>query len=120
VWEAAHIAVLPSRGGEGVPKALMEAAAFGRPIVASDVSGCREIARQGLNALLVPADDVAALADAIDALAQHADLRRRFSDAGRRLVVAEFSSRRIGRETVALYDGLVGRSAAVAAAAAAG
>ena len=43
VWRRAHIAVLPSRGGEGVPKSLLEAAAFGRPMIATDVPGCREI-----------------------------------------------------------------------------
>jgi len=63
VWKAAHIAVLPSRR-EGLPKSLLEAAACGRPIVATDVPGCREIARQDINALLVPPDDAGALADA--------------------------------------------------------
>ena len=47
---------------------LLEAAACGRPLVATDVPGCREIARPGVNALLVPPDDPAALADAIAAL----------------------------------------------------
>ena len=101
VWAAAHIAVLPSRR-EGLPKSLLEAAACGRPIVATDVPGCRAIARAGVNALLVPADDAAALADAIDRLAQDAELRRRFGAASRRLAEDEFSSQRIGRETVAL------------------
>ncbi len=64
IWRQAHIAVLASRG-EGLPVSLLEAAASGRAIVASDVSGCREIARAGLNALLVPPDDAEALAGAI-------------------------------------------------------
>ena len=109
MWAAAHIAVLPSRR-EGLPKSLLEAAACGRPIVATDVPGCRAIARAGVNALLVPADDAAALADAIDRLAQDAELRRRFGAASRRLAEDEFSSQRIGRETVALYDRLLGRA----------
>ncbi len=109
VWAAAHIAVLPSRR-EGLPKSLLEAAACGRPIVATDVPGCRAIARSRVNALLVPADDVAALADAIDRLAQDAELRQRFGAASRRLAEDEFSSQRIGRETVALYDRLLGRT----------
>lgn len=105
VWAMSHIAVLPSRR-EGLPKSLLEAAACGRPIVATDVPGCREIARPGVNALLVPADDAAALADAIDRLAGDADLRRRFGAAGRAMVEAEFSERRIGAEIVALYGKL--------------
>ena len=108
VWEAAHIAVLPSRR-EGLPKSLLEAAAFGRPIVATDVPGCREIARQGINALLVPPDNADALADAIARLANDKDLRRKFGEAGRRLVESEYSAERVGANIVALYDRLLGR-----------
>jgi len=106
VWAAAHIAVLPSRR-EGLPMSLLEAAACGRPLVATDVPGCREIARPDVNALLVPPDDPASLADAIDRLAHDPGLRRQFAAAGRRMVEEEFSSERIGRATVALYDRLL-------------
>ena len=80
VWRRAAIAVLPSTYGEGVPKALLEAAACARPIIASDVPGCREVVRTGENAsgILVPPRDLAALADAIAALA--ADPARREAD----------------------------------------
>ena len=108
VWQAAHIGVLASRR-EGLPKSLLEAAACGRAIVASDVPGCREIARPDVNALLVPPDDPPALADAIARLAKDADMRRRFGAAGRRLAESEFSADKIGRETCALYDRLLGR-----------
>lgn len=108
VWKRAHIAVLPSRR-EGLPKSLLEAAACGRPIVASDVPGCREIARQDINALLVPADDATALASAIERLAGDDALRRRFGEAGRKIVETEFSAAHVGRQTVALYDRLIGR-----------
>lgn len=111
VWKAAHIAVLPSRR-EGLPKSLLEAAACGRPIVATDVPGCREIAREGVNALLVPPDDAPALADAIAKLANDAALRARFGAASRLLVEAEFSAAHIGREIVALYGRLLGRASA--------
>jgi glycosyltransferase involved in cell wall biosynthesis len=105
VWGRAHIAVLPSRR-EGLPKSLLEAAAFGRPIVATDVPGCREIARHDVNAFLVPPDDPVALADAIAVLARDPALRSRLGAAGRALVEAEFSSVRIGTDIVALYDSL--------------
>ena len=110
VWKAAHIAVLPSRR-EGLPKSLLEAAACGRPIVATDVPGCREIARAGLNALLVPADDANALADAIDRLARDPDLRRRFGAAGRHIAETEFSAGRIGAAVVALYHRALAQAA---------
>ena len=99
VWRRAHIAVLPSRR-EGLPKSLLEAAACGRPLVASDVPGCREIAHDGINALLVQPDDPPALAAAIDRLARDPELRKRFAAAGRLLVAEQFSSDRIGEQTV--------------------
>jgi glycosyltransferase involved in cell wall biosynthesis len=102
VWAKAHIAVLPSRR-EGLPLSLLEAAACGRPLVATDVPGCREIARPGVNALLVPVDDAQAFADAVQTLAHDAEMRTRFGAAGRALVEREFSSKRIGAETVKLY-----------------
>jgi glycosyltransferase involved in cell wall biosynthesis len=110
VWTRAHISVLVSRH-EGVPKALLEAAACGRPIIASDVPGCREIAQPGLNALLVPPDNAEALADAIHRLAQDSKLRRRFGEAGRKLVETAFSGELIGRQTVELYERLLARRA---------
>jgi glycosyltransferase involved in cell wall biosynthesis len=110
IWAMSHIAVLPSRR-EGLPKSLLEAAACGRPIVATDVPGCREIARRDVNALLVPADDAAALAEAIDRLATDAALRRRFGAAGRAMVEAEFSEHRIGEAIVTLYGKLLDRAA---------
>lgn len=110
VWKAAHIAVLPSRR-EGLPKSLLEAAACGRPIVATDVPGCREIAVNGVNALLVPADNAPALADAIAQLAGDADLRARFGKAGRQRVEAEFSATHVGCSIVTLYNALLARSA---------
>ena len=110
-WALAHIAVLPSRR-EGLPMTLLEAAACGRPLVATDVPGCREVARAGLNALLVPPDDPQALADAIERLAGDAELRARFGQAGRALVEREFSSARIGRAVVDLYGRLLQSEAA--------
>ena len=64
VWKQAHIAVLPSRG-EGLPKSLLEAASCGRPLIATDVPGCREIVIEGQTGILVPLNDDIALANAI-------------------------------------------------------
>ena len=106
VWAKAHIAVLPSRR-EGLPKSLLEAAACGRPIVATNVPGCREIARTRVNAILVPVDDAQALAAAIQQLAHDQDLRVRFGAAGRALVDREFSTALIGADTLTLYRTLL-------------
>jgi len=106
VWARAHIAVLPSRR-EGLPKSLLEAAACGRPIVATNVTGCREIARQDINALLVPVDDAQAIAVAVQQLAHDPALRTKFAQAGRAIVEREFASARIGPETVNLYRAML-------------
>jgi glycosyltransferase involved in cell wall biosynthesis len=102
IWRRAAIAVLPSSYGEGLPKALLEAAACGRSIVASDMPGCREIVIHDRTGLLVPAHDVAGLAAAIAALAADPDLRRRLGIAGRALVEREFADAIVAEQTVAL------------------
>jgi glycosyltransferase involved in cell wall biosynthesis len=106
VWAKAHIAALPSRR-EGLPKALLEAAACGRPMVATDVPGCREVVIPDKTGLLVPLDDRNALAGAIGKLAGSAILRARYGAAARILAVEKFSAPAIGRQTVQLYDRLL-------------
>jgi glycosyltransferase involved in cell wall biosynthesis len=103
VWSEAHVAALPSRR-EGLPKSLLEAAACGRPMVATDVPGCREIVRDGATGLLVPPDNAEALANAIARLMHNPELRLRYGRAARQATVEEFSSTRVGRDIVALYD----------------
>lgn len=110
VWARSHIAVLPSRR-EGLPKSLLEAAAYARPIVATDVPGCREIARHDVNALLVLADDPGPLAGALTVLARDSALRLRLGAAGREIAEKEFSSARVGEEIVDLYERLLARKA---------
>ncbi|HWP27183.1 MAG TPA: glycosyltransferase family 4 protein [Xanthobacteraceae bacterium] len=107
LWATAHIGVLPSRVGEGLPLSMIEAAACGRALIATDMPGCREIVRHDVNGLLVPRDDVAALADAIDRLAGDAELRRRFARASRALAEQEFSSARVSRDLVDLYRAIL-------------
>jgi len=106
VWARAHIAVLPSRR-EGLPKSLLEAAACGRPMVATDVPGCREVAIPWQTGLLVPPDGPGALATVIEMLAETPDLRARFGAAARRLAEERFASDAIGRAVVELYRRLL-------------
>jgi glycosyltransferase involved in cell wall biosynthesis len=107
VWARAHFAVLASRR-EGLPKSLLEAAACGRAMVATNAPGCREIAIEGVTAVTVPVDDADALAEAMECLASDAELRKRFAANARALVERKFSADAIGKETVALYDALRG------------
>jgi glycosyltransferase involved in cell wall biosynthesis len=103
VWARAAIAVLPSTYGEGVPKTLLEAAACARPVVATDVPGCREAVRPGETGILVPPHDVASLAEAITALAADPARRRAMGRAGRVLMERRFADEIVARETLALY-----------------
>jgi glycosyltransferase involved in cell wall biosynthesis len=94
-WLArAHALVLPSHGGEGVPRAILEAAAMGRPSIATDVPGCRDAVVGDSTGYLVPKHDIPALVDAMlrickasdDELAAmgqaaRSDAEARFSDA---------------------------------------
>jgi glycosyltransferase involved in cell wall biosynthesis len=107
IWAQAHIAVLPSRR-EGLPMALVEAAACGRPMIATDVPGCREVVRPGETGLLVPFNDPTSLADAIRELADAPSLRQRYGAAASRLAVEKFSAKAIGDQTVQLYKDLIG------------
>ena len=112
VWRRAAIAVLPSTYGEGVPKALLEAAACARPIVASEVPGCREVVRPGETGLLVPPRDIQGLADAIAALAGDPVRRKAMGRAGRALVERDFGEDIVARETLAVYDAALRQRAA--------
>lgn len=102
VWARSHIAVLPSRR-EGLPKSLLEAAAFGRAMIATDAPGCREIVVEGETGLLVPIDDADALAAALERLSRDPALRLAMARKARRLVEDKMSAREIGRQTAAVY-----------------
>jgi glycosyltransferase involved in cell wall biosynthesis len=103
LWRRCHIAALPSHR-EGLPKSLLEAAACGRPLVATDAPGCREIVIPGQTGLLVPIEDPQALADAIGKLAASQEMRMRYGAAARQLVVEKMSAHSIGAAIVALYE----------------
>lgn len=102
LWRDSHIAALPSHR-EGLPKSLLEAAACGRPLVATDAPGCREIAIHDQTGLLVPIEEPQALADAIGKLAASPKLRMRYGGAARQLVVDKMSAQAIGAAIVDLY-----------------
>lgn len=107
-WARTHVAVLPSRR-EGLPLSLLEAAACGRAMIASDVPGCREVVIQEQTGLLFPVDDVPALADAMARLAADPRLRARCATAARSRVVERFAAEIIGRQVVELYRSAVNR-----------
>jgi glycosyltransferase involved in cell wall biosynthesis len=101
VWREHHVCCLPSRGGEGLPRTLLEGAACGRAIVTSDVPGCRALVRDGIEGRLVRANDAASLAEVFMALAGDPGLVARMGEAARVRVVDGFTERHV---TVALQN----------------
>jgi glycosyltransferase involved in cell wall biosynthesis len=103
LWRRCHFAILPSHR-EGLPGSLMEAAACGRAMIATDAPGCREIVVDGQTGLLVPIEDPQNLARAIVKLATSPELRSLHARAARELVVSKLSARIIGEQIVKLYN----------------
>jgi glycosyltransferase involved in cell wall biosynthesis len=107
VWRDHHVACLPSRGGEGLPRTLLEAAACGRAIVTTDVPGCRSFVRDGRDGKIVPANDAAALADAFVALAGDPGLVARMGDSARARVLDGFTERDVMEGVKQLYRSML-------------
>jgi len=95
IFPRAHIVCLPTYYMEGLPKSLLEAGACGRPVIATDVPGCRDFVQDGVNGLLVPPRDPRRLADAIERLARDSNLRATMGAKGRENVSREYSAARI-------------------------
>jgi glycosyltransferase involved in cell wall biosynthesis len=106
VMRNVHIVALPTYG-EGLPRVLIEASAAGKPIVASDVPGCRQIVQDGVNGILIPCRDVKALADALIRLIKDPARRDRMGHAGRQLVLTRFTNQHINGQTLRLYRELL-------------
>lgn len=106
VFAGAHIVCLPSYR-EGLPKVLLEACASGRPIVTTDVPGCREVVRDGVNGLLVPVRDARAVAAALRTLIDSGNLREEMGAKGREIVLEEFSEEKVVAETLMVYRELL-------------
>lgn len=106
VYALSSVVCLPSYR-EGLPKALMEAAACGRALVAADVPGCREVVEHEKTGLLVPVRDAAALADALERLIRDAALRRSLGAAARKLAVSAFAEELVVKQTLQVYRDLL-------------
>ncbi len=103
ILSRSHVVVLPSYR-EGLPKVLLEAAASGRPIVATDVPGCREICRHNENGYLVKVKDPTGLKQAIQKLVEDGETRQRFGRRGREIVLNEFSEDIVVDEMLKIYE----------------
>lgn len=108
LYPAMDIFVLPSHR-EGFPRAAMEAAASGLPVIATDIRGCREVVVDGENGYLVPVGDPSALAAAIVRLAEDGALRAELGRASRRRAELHFDERRVVHTVFATYHAIAER-----------
>jgi glycosyltransferase involved in cell wall biosynthesis len=97
------LVVLPTSYGEGVPRILVEAAACGLPLIATDTPGCREIVRPGTNGYLVDAHDAGALVAAIERLSGDSELRATMGAESRRIAEKEFGEDIVLGATIRTY-----------------
>jgi glycosyltransferase involved in cell wall biosynthesis len=105
VYQNCHIVALPSMY-EGTPTALLEAAACGKPLVTSNIAGCRTVVNDGVNGFLIPVNNASALAEALEKLIMDPALRQRMGAAGRKLVEEQFTSASVNQRTLEIYESI--------------
>ena len=104
---SAHVVVLPSYYGEGLPKVLIEAAACGRAVVTTDHPGCRDAIEADVTGLLVPVRDSEALANAISELISNPARCAKMGHAGRVLAETAFDEKQVVAAHLQIYQELM-------------
>jgi glycosyltransferase involved in cell wall biosynthesis len=104
------IFVLPSCYGEGLPRSLLEAAATALPLITTDRPGCRDVVSDGVDGVIIPARNAAALAAAIRRLHDDPVWARKLGRAAHRKVIAEFDERIVLAQTLDVYARLLGET----------
>jgi glycosyltransferase involved in cell wall biosynthesis len=97
------IVVLPSYS-EGTPRILIEAAAMKKPIVCTDIAGCRGLVQEGVNGFLVPVKAIKELAEKLEMLILDSQLRKNFGESGREIVLSEFDEKKVLQKTFSVYQ----------------
>jgi glycosyltransferase involved in cell wall biosynthesis/ribosomal protein S18 acetylase RimI-like enzyme len=108
-WYAAMDVFVLASHREGFPRAAMEAAASGLPVVATDIRGCRQVVEDGVNGRLVPVGDAAALTEAIRAIGDDPAARRAMGEASRVKALDEFDEDRIVHTVYSTYHAVARR-----------
>ncbi|MCX7339845.1 MAG: glycosyltransferase [Hyphomicrobiales bacterium] len=103
IWRQHHALILPSRGGDGLPAILSQAAAACRPVITTDVAGCGSFVRDGIDGCVVPSGDVEALTEAIALMARAPGLVERMGRAGRDKVLAGYAERDVMEALKAIW-----------------
>lgn len=102
IYQGLDVFVLPSHR-EGFPRAAMEAAASGLPVIATDIRGCRQVVEDGVNGFLFPVRDVDALTAAIDRVGSDNELRSQMSRASVDRARVHFDERQIVKRVMGAY-----------------
>lgn len=95
--EACNVFVLPSYYREGIPRSILEALAIGRPVITTDLPGCRDTVQAGVNGMIVKPLDVVALAEAMASFARNPHLAEKMGRASRELAETKFDVHMINR-----------------------
>lgn len=106
-WASAHVACFPTRGGEGLPRSLLEAAACARPLVVTDTPGCADLVRSGVEGLVVAPNSAFALAEALGKLADDAALRQTWGANARARVLAGYTEAHAADAAAAAWRGVL-------------
>ena len=105
ILKNAKLVCFPSQYGEGIPKALIEAASCGRPIIAYDIPGCKEIVKNGKNGFLIQSNDIKGISIAIDKIFSYKDTElQKIAKFSSDMVIKEFSEEVIFKQIIGIYD----------------
>jgi glycosyltransferase involved in cell wall biosynthesis len=107
--------VLPSYYREGIPRALIEAAASGKALITTNYPGCRDVVEHDVSGLIVPPRDPKSLAEAIDGLLSDPTRRNRLGRTARQVAVAKFDLQIVANSLNQLYMRLLAQSEGLAA-----
>lgn len=105
-YRESDVVTLPTAYREGLPLTLLEAASTGRPLISTDMPGCREIVRDGENGFLVPPQNSEELANALRKLIVDSELRKKFGESSAEIVRQEFSSEIVQQKLLSVYESL--------------
>lgn len=107
---ASNVLVQPSRSGEGLPRAVMEAMGYGTPAIITDTGGGKEVVEDGVSGFIVPVEDATAIARRVEQLYNDPDLRRQLAENGRKCLEDRFSSARTTDKFITYLTALAGPS----------
>jgi len=107
---ASDVLVQPSRSGEGLPRAVMEAMGYGTPVIITDTGGGKEVVEDGVSGFVIPVEDPAAISRRVEQLYKDADLRRQLAESGKKNLQDRFSSVGTTDKYLAYFSALACRS----------